>query len=182
MAGVLTFRQQMEQYCHCTLHRGVTSLLHRLMLRRTLSPSEATRRSSGGLDFPSKFSLIRLTEVFEYEHICPELGRRGAKILGRWKNLAPHGDWSDPSLPPPSLNESMTGRDLFALEFWQLPYLLPISTDTISTIYDVWDHLASTELRTLYDQRLAPLYVHERQKHYPFSSFPSWWQKHSRRS
>lgn len=86
----------------------------------------------------------------------------------RWQSDMMNNVWRDQmedgEISPPEVGATMSARDLFALEFWQISVLCPDDVPETFTAYDIWDNRLSEEDRQIWHD-ILPLYICYRLNH-----------------
>lgn len=84
--------------------------------------------------------------------------------------------WNPPPAPP-EVGETMTGRDLFLLEMWQLPVVCSAYFEDDVTAAEIWDTMLTEAQKGIWNA-LVKKYIDERSNPkcpYSFKAVRPWW-------
>ncbi|EZG68930.1 hypothetical protein GNI_060680 [Gregarina niphandrodes] len=183
LENLLNFRLSFPDCCIFAIYRNATTRLHHLILRKSFTA--IVREST---DFPSsyRYGRFRWDQFLRYCHVSSSTYNRIrlSRVMRSRRRLGEEDElqWeaqetlnSGEVVTPPAVDPSMNGRDLFALEMWQLPALSAGQCSDTECAYAVWNQLTSDQ-KSLY-HRIAKLYVQQRQDHYSFETYRPWWKQ-----
>lgn len=192
--GVMNFRAHFKTHGLFFLFRDVKSRLHHLYVKsmRTIERSGEPFSASPAAPWQRRNSLAgnqitEWTSLLTYPFVSPATANRREHRLSQRRPIGerfhPPSEWDSSlaDITPPNIGPTMSARDLFIAEMWQLPTVCFRNFNDSLTAAAIWDQILSDEQKQLWEECLAA-YIAERSEpsRLSFDAIKPWWMKKER--